>query len=429
GSPDFAAMIGPSAGTTSVLALRATGEPLWQQSLTPLHGTSPGALADWDGDGADDVAIAVNTARVYSGPTGGVIADSGGFLAYFMPLLADTTGDGAPEATLQGGQYPARTLSHDLGATLWQGEDDRPYPYGALAECGPVKKLVEGSLAFPSRIAITTISGAAPGERITRVLAGGEVFASEDEAAAAGAQLGQLGDVTVSANLTGADAAPTALVGSTDGYLYAVDSCTGDLRWARAFEAPVGAPILTDTDGDGNDDIVVSVADGYVYGLRHEVLPAPELVWDVDPPHGATGEDLDEIETRDTLYVLWSPVEQAESYEIAVVGAAGAYLTSPAWIDVGAATTATVNDRPAGKQRTVRAPAASGCIPGRIPLNRRSDGTTMNAHRRLRPPPPGNPPWHSRTFIATPPIRFWTVSRASTTWCMRRRPRGRPRSR
>ena len=182
------------------------------------------------------------------------------------------------------------------------------------------------------------------------------------------------------ANLSGADGTPTALVGSTDGFLYAVDACTGALRWSHRFDAPVGAPILSDTDGDGLDDIVVSVADGYLYGLRHEILPAPGFVWDVDVPRGLTAEDIDEIETESALYAAWAPVPGATTYELAVVGAAGTYLTAPAWVDVGAGTSATITGLPledgAKFYVGVRAVGPAGKGP-----DRPSDGVIV----RLRP--------------------------------------------
>lgn len=382
GALDLVAMTVDSAAATEVLAFRADGAPLWQSALTAQSGTSPLALADWDGDGADDVALAVNTARVLAGQTGALLAESPAtpFLAYFMPILLDVTGDGAPEMTLQGGLYQARTLSHDLQAPLWEGPDDRPYPYGAVAACGGVPTLVEGSLASAARLAITSMAGPSPGARVSAVLAGGEAFPDEAAAEAAGAAPGQLGDVAVSANLSGLDATPTALVGSTDGFLYAVDACTGALRWSHRFDAPVGAPILSDTDGDGLDDIVVSVADGYLYGLRHEILPAPGHVWDVDVPRGLTTEDIDEIETESALYAAWAPVPGATTYELAVVGAAGTYLTTPAWVDVGAGTSATITGLPledgAKFYVGVRAVGPAGRGP-----DRPSDGVIV----RLRP--------------------------------------------
>lgn len=342
GTLDFAALTVDSANATELVAMRATGTPLWQSSFTAQFGTSPIAIDWWDQNGTQDVVLAINSARVLSGASGAVLADSGNFLAYFMPLLEDVNSDGEIEITLQGGLYPARTLTHDLGAALWQGPDDRPYPYGAVAHCAS-PTLVEGSLQYPARLSLTTLSGPDTGARTSVVLAGGEVYPDEAAAIAAGAQLGQLGDVSVSMYLNDSDATPTALVGSTDGFLYAVDACSATLRWSHRFEAPVGSPILADTDGDGHEDIVVSVADGYLYALRNEALPAPESVWDVDIPRGLIDDDLDEIETATSLHAIWSPVPGATSYELALVGAAGTYLTVPPWIDVGAETSASIS--------------------------------------------------------------------------------------
>jgi len=56
---------------------------------------------------------------------------------------------------------------------------------------------------------------------------------------------GMLGNVTSSPDLTG-DGVPGALIPSTDGYLYALDPCAIELRWAFDFGAPVGEAILAD---------------------------------------------------------------------------------------------------------------------------------------------------------------------------------------
>ena len=368
GAPDFAAITLDATNATDVIAVRATGEPLWQAGILAKHGTQPGAIADWNQDGRDDVAIAINTARVYSGQGGAVLADSGGFLSYFMPLLADVTGDGVLEMTLQGGQYAARTLTHDLSFALWQGPGDSPYPYGAIAQCPDAVRLIEGSLAVTARLAITRISGPQAGQRVTLVLAGGEAYPDEGAAQAAGAELGQLTDIAVSPSLSG-DATPTALIGSSDGNLYAIDPCAAALRWSHAFDAPLSSPILADTDGDGNDDILVSAADGYLYGLREELVPAPEFVWDIDLPGGQTDADIDAIETLDTLHVAWAEVPGATSYEVAIVGAEGTYLTSPPWIDVGLTPRASVGGLPlidgAKYYAGVRAVSAKGRSPDR----------------------------------------------------------------
>ncbi len=47
------------------------------------------------------------------------------------------------------------------------------------------------------------------------------------------------------------------MVGSSDGWLYAIDPCQGTLTFAYNFNAPVGEPVFGDTDGDGFDEILV----------------------------------------------------------------------------------------------------------------------------------------------------------------------------
>jgi hypothetical protein len=206
--------------------------------------------------------------------------------------------------------------AHARPCAAWQGPRT-PYRW-RRRECPGAIRLVEDRRST-ARIAITIISGPQIGQRATLVLAGGEAYPDEAAAEAAGAELGQLTDVAVSPDLGGADGVPTALIGSSDGFLYALDPCSITLRWSHDFDAPVSSPILADTDGDGNDDILISAADGYLYGLRQELLPAPGFVWDVDIPGGQTSEDIDEIETVDALHVAWGEVPGAASYEVAVV--------------------------------------------------------------------------------------------------------------
>ncbi|WP_437732319.1 hypothetical protein [Sorangium sp. So ce1335] len=364
---------------TELLAIARDGGVRWSHRVTATAGTQAAAIADWNGDGAQDVALAINNARVLSGRDGSTLSANAEAISYFMPILADVSGDPQLEMTLHGGVFPARTLSHDLRATLWKGtEDIRPYPHGAIATCEGRSILVEGSFMMPSRLTFTELDAPLAGRTSSIVLAGDAVFTDEQAARQADAAMGQLGDVAVSRSITGVlSDGSSVVVGSTNGFLYAVDACSQRLLWSYHFGNPVGAPILADTDGDGNDDIVVSVADGYLYNLRHEILPAPEFVWDVDPSSAGTGEDVDEIITRDTLHVRWSKVPSATSYQVAVVGGQGDYLDSPAWRDVGDVSEASIGGLPlldgAKYYVGVRAVSAAGLSP-----DRGSDGVIVN---------------------------------------------------
>lgn len=315
----------------------ASGALLWDNAPADVGITRAPmgvAVGDWNSDGTDDAVHQHDRTRIVSGVNGLQIASSESNAAYFLPALVDVVGDDAWEVTLHGGYDPARTLSHDLGTTLWQStDDDRPYPFGAVVACpgGPLR-LVEGSWMYPSRLKFTDLGGSPPGTASTVVLAGGKRFGNEAEADQAQAKRGQLTSASGHENLTG-DGRPSVVVGSTDGWLYSVNPCDKSLDFSFDFQAPVGAIAFGDTDGDGMDEIVASVADGYLYGLKHAPLPAPAWVWDTDPPHSITT-DVDFIETANTLFAAWAPVAGADSYELAVVSQ-GTYVTTPAWMPVG----------------------------------------------------------------------------------------------
>lgn len=57
------------------------------------------------------------------------------------------------------------------------------------------------------------------------------------------------------------------IVGSADGYLYALNAEDGTLAFAYNLRFRVGNPIVVDVDGDGSLGLFVSVGDGLVYAL------------------------------------------------------------------------------------------------------------------------------------------------------------------
>lgn len=356
------------------------GRALWTQTVNPGPAKFPSglAVADWDGNGRDDLVYHHYQTRIYDGATGAQLATgAAGSSTYLMPSVVNLDADPDPELVLAGGFAAARSVDHDLTTLLWASTTgERPYPYAAIARCGGKPTAVLTSLEAGI---VRVIDPAGPGEQRAFTLAGGQLFATPADAAAAGAKRGQLASPMVHSNLTG-QGRPSAVVGSADGWLYAVDPCAGTLDFAVPFGAPVGAVASADTDGDGNDELLVSVADGYLYGLKDAPLRGPGIVRDLDPAT-ASGDDVDEVTTRDTLSASWDPVPGATGYEVAIAKADGGYVFYPPWQPVDATSyTRTGLALEDGVQYVfaVRAVSAAGRSPDIL-----SDGVLVH---RLGPP-------------------------------------------
>ena len=372
----------PSDGDVRTTALAGSdGHPLWTQTVTLSSAKLPSglAVADWDDNGRDDVVYHHFQTRIYDGATGSQLAaGAAGSSTYMLPTAVNLDADAALELVLTGGFAQARAVDHDLTTLLWASPaGEHPYPYAAIARCGGKPMVVLTSLDAGL---VRIIDPAGPGDQRALTLAGGQRFATPADADAAGARPGQLASPMVHSNLTG-QGRPSAVVGSADGWLYAIDPCAGTLDFAVPFGAPVGAVASADTDGDGNDELLVSVADGYLYGLKNAPLRGPGIVRDLDPAT-ASGEDIDEVTTRDTLSASWDPVPGATGYEVAIAKADGGYVFYPPWQPVDATSyTRTGLALEDGVQYVfaVRAVSAAGRSPDIL-----SDGVLVH---RLGPPP------------------------------------------
>jgi hypothetical protein len=156
--------------------------------------------------------------------------------------------------------------------------------------------------------------------------------------------LGQLTSSAVHEDLRG-DGRPIALLGSEDGFLYAIDVCAAELAFVVPLAASVGAISFGDTDGDGTDEALVAAADGYLYALDNAPVASPEWVIDTDPPRGIVDEDVDLLQRNSSMSAAWQAVPGADGYEIAIIHADGSgFVTSPPWQAVGNVTSATVSD-------------------------------------------------------------------------------------
>jgi hypothetical protein len=122
-----------------------------------------------------------------------------------------------------------------------------------------------------------------------------------------------------------------------------MNPCSGSLDFSVQIGSPVGEAVFGDTDGDGVDEILVSAADGYLYGLKNSGISAPGYVYDTDPDHGITAQDVDNINTTDKLSGAWASVAGSTSYQVEVVTVDGKPVSTPLWKDVGAATSASLS--------------------------------------------------------------------------------------
>ncbi len=390
GVPDLAAQWGLPTDLLLHTEVRAgvDGTRLWEQSFDPGSGRAPAgaSVGRWPGE-TNDVVVHIGAARAWilAGATGGLVLPSPNIaLSYAMPSLVQLDEDPGAEIVLTGGGDGVSVLDHDLSTYFASTDTKRPFPYGAIARCpdGAVV-LASESLAAPPRLLLTTLtsgpSGYPVGTERALWLAGGRAFASEAEAGAAGF-LGQLTTSTVHQDLTDRGR-PTTLVGSSDGWLYAIDPCTGAVDFTFLLGAAVGEAVYGDTDGDGKDEILVTAGDGYLRALQQHSIDPPAWVADLDPSAGSRA-DVDEMPARATLGAAWAAVPGATSYQVAVVDRDGDHLLAPAWQDV-AGTEASFPELSTAAERTLFVLVRSIGPTGRS-IDRRSDGVTVVVH--VEPP-------------------------------------------
>lgn len=387
----------------------STGAVLWDAEPQQKGGTrfpAGGAVVDWDGDGIDDFIHQYYDTQVLSGADGSVLAESQSSpLVYFMPTVLDLDGDAGQEVVLHGGFSPVRVMDDDLSTPLWVSADDnRPYPYGAIATTceDRVPRLIEGSLMHPATLEITPLAGADLGSPHSLVLAGGAAHADEAAAREAGAFLGQLTSTSLHADLTGAGR-PVAVVGSEDGWLYAVDACAGTLTFAVPLGAAVGAVAFGDTNGDGLDEILAAAGDGYLYALAQPPVGAPTNVVDLDPglnpgldpvigPGAPAGDaDVDRIPMGERMAAAWDAVDGADGYRVAVVEErTGRIVSQPAWQETGPDTRAVVSGLTlaAGETYVFAVQALADGAPSPDGM---SDGVIVEGAPDVEPPDPDEP--------------------------------------
>lgn len=380
------------------------GTQLWEQVFDPGSGRSPAgaAIGRWPGQ-LNDVVIHIGARLVWvlAGATGTVVTPSPDVgLSYSLPTLVEIDGDPGSEMVLTGGGYGVIVLDDDLTADFVSSDTMRVFPYGSIAHCpdGAIVLASEALLA-PPRLLLTTLSSGAAGLPVGTEralwLSAGAAHATQAEAAAAGF-LGQLTSSTVHDDLTG-QGRPSTLVGSSDGWLYAIDPCSGTLDFAFYVSSAVGEAVYGDGDGDGKDEILITAGDGYLRALQHHSIDAPAWVADLDPLTDSP-DDVDELPWRETLGASWAEVSGAVSYQVAVVDRDGDHLLTPPWRNVPGTETSFPELSTAAERTLYVLVRAVG--PAGTSIDRSSDGVTVVAV--VDPPDPPLPGGCCETGSASP---------------------------
>lgn len=234
---------------------------------------------------------------------------------------------------IRNGLYQLSLIDPRTGATEWSLDNANTarIQLGGLANVNGTSVYATGRAGTALLVIVDVATGRLDAEL---TLQGGSIVTSLEGAAPA------LGNVTAVDDLTGAGD-PAFLVGSSDGFLYAIHARDHSLIWAMPLDGPVGEIATADWDGDGTLELVVSVGDGTVIGIDAYSGDAPAWVHDTN---GISVEDVEELETRSTLYGAWAPVPGATSYQVAIFSNDGAVVSD--FRDVGLVTSAPVEGLP-----------------------------------------------------------------------------------
>jgi hypothetical protein len=322
-------------GNSRAYVFSARGDRLFATPPTRFAGSGLGYISAYDitGDMRDDFMFE-QAAVLYlvNGDSGAALGQG---LATYPQMNVITAGRAGATQFITGGAY-ARVegirLDRDammnyVPAAQWSWSNTT-YPLGSPSNCfGAVVQCPDG-LRYAQAVSTSprvVVTNATTGAIVFDVpLAQGRAFESEIELRASVPAPGLLTNVNATPSITGAATmTPAFVVGSSEGYLYALDACsaTPNVRWAMNFRAPVGEAIFADTDADGTDEIIVSSADGFLHGIDTETFPAPSFVHDTDPPR-VPAMDVDE-RVGTSLEAVWAPVMGATAYEWALFTASG----------------------------------------------------------------------------------------------------------
>ncbi len=228
------------------------------------------------------------------------------------PAAFDMDGDGTRDVLHSGG-LGVMAFDEDLNER-WRFDRRGRYRIGVADErsMAPAHVCVPDARA-PRVVLLDGASGEPIGEAF---LSGGERFDTLAGMETAGQSAGFLSDAVGLADL-GGDGQPACLVGSSDGYLYALSFDDLSLRWALDLKAAVGYLAVADFDDDGAAEVLAATADGRVRVIDTAELRPPDTVYDTDGTFvaGSLREDRDQLPAN-RIGANWEPVAGAAFYEV-----------------------------------------------------------------------------------------------------------------
>lgn len=303
----------------------------WSSTPMITAGSGQGyvSIDDLDGDGADDVIASLRGSLWLHGGADGRLYGSTIATHSIMPVVV--RGKAGPITTIGAASYhalegvalttpPTMATPATWSVTLPQ----RFYSaFAATLSCPSGLVIANAGFQSPELVLIDAQTGM---ERAHVVLARGQKFSSESEVTDAGVIPGSLGNATAMQTLWPGQSA--IIIGSTDGFLYAIDACAPGtpVLWALNLRAPVGETVTGDLDGDGKQELLVTAADGFLYGIGPQRFAPPREVREIDTRRPDAG-DIDESTRPAVLTAEWDAVPNATGYEWALLTAGGTPLT------------------------------------------------------------------------------------------------------
>lgn len=334
-----------------------TAQKRWRNEYgLPYQGDGQGwrTVVDSNGDGLEDYVInPYREIRILDATDGSVIARQGmansyaGIISFFGGMLINHGG-----STDVRYSSPAAFNTTDL-SKIWESPIKWEYygKYGSMVETALSRLRFMQTAVDSAHVYIYEISDGTL--LYDKVLACGRIFETESEAINNGCELSDLTSSIAIKDLDGTGRS-AFIVGSKDGYLYAVNAEDSALFWSLNFRYPIGDIIAGDLDGDGYVEVLISCGDGYIYAVDRAELKATDYVYENDGIFIATfnngtdkcpadkDEDIDCQEFTNTLGANWDGVGDANGYEYAIVSQNGTYITY--WTDNGAKTSVVTQD-------------------------------------------------------------------------------------